>query len=117
MTKKYRVILHSLIEDGPTFKARMTQLGAPADAVDKMVSKAPLILKGGLTLGAARRYAEAVQGAGGRVTIDEHGYFMEERHSSHSVPIASFKDFTMCPECGLKQVKGDICVKCGFRLC
>ena len=117
MTKKYRVILHSLIGDRTTFKTRMTQLGAPADAVDKMVSKAPLILRGDLTLGAARRYAEAVQDAGGKVTIDEHGYFREERHSSHTVPIASFEDFTMCPECGLKQAKGDVCVKCGFRFC
>ena len=62
------------------------------------------------------RFAEAVQGAGGKVTIQESGHFKESRHVDHSLSIASFQDFTMCPECGFKQPKDETCTKCGFRL-
>ena len=97
------------------FKDRMASLCVPAETVDKMITGAPIILRGDLTLGDARRYADAVQDAGGRVTIQEHGYFDESRRMNTSVSIASFQEFTMCPECGLKQMKGEACVKCGFR--
>ncbi len=102
--------------DKAAFTARMARLGAPAAAVEEMLQKAPVILRSNLTPGAARRYAEAVQGAGGRVTIQEDGRADEPGRPNASPSIASFREFTMCPECGLKQPKGPVCVKCGFRL-
>ena len=117
MEKKYRVLFHGLMEaDEDLFKAGMVRLGAPPGVVEKMLRKTPVVLKGDMTLGDARRYADAVQGAGGRVTIKDHGYFEESKRMNRSTPIASFQQFTMCPECGLKQPKGEKCVKCGFDL-
>ena len=115
MVKKYRVLFHGLTEDEEDFKARMVGLGAPPDTVDRMIRDAPVVLKGGLTLGAARDYAEAVQEAGGRVKIEEQGHFEESTQVEIISPIASFENFTMCPECGLKQRKGETCIRCGFR--
>jgi len=116
MVKKYRVVFHGLIEKNKeAFEAGMLRLGAPVEIVAKMFEKAPVILKGDLTLGGARRYADAVQDAGGRVTIQEHGHFEESGRMNAAVSIAPFNEFTMCPECGLKQPKGEACERCGFR--
>ncbi len=93
----------------------MLHLGAPAEIVAKLFEKTPVILKGDLTSGDARRYADAVQNAGGRVTIQEYGQFEESGRMNGAVNIAPFNEFTMCPECGLKQPKGEACVRCGFR--
>jgi hypothetical protein len=113
--KKYRVIFQGLIGDKEVFKARMVRLGAPIETVNEIIRKAPVVLKTDLTLGASRRYADAVQDAGGKVTIQENGHFKESKHVDHFVSIASFQAFTMCPECGFKQPKNEICAKCGFR--
>jgi hypothetical protein len=116
MAKKYRVIFHGLLKKNrEAFEAGMLRLGAPAETVSKMFEKPPVILKGDLTLGYARRYADAVQDAGGRVTIQEHGDFEESGRANAAVSIAPFNEFTMCPECGLKQPKGEACKRCGFR--
>ncbi len=115
MNKKYRVLFHGLVGDEESFKARMIDLGAPPETVDRMLGKAPVILKEDLPPATARRYADAVQAAGGRVTIQECGYFVEPIHNRSKVSIASFEAFTMCPECGFKQQKGKACVKCGFQ--
>jgi hypothetical protein len=116
MVKKYRVVFNGLIEkDKESFKAGMLHLGAPLEIVDRIFENVPVILKGGLTLGYARRYADAVQDAGGRVTIQEDGHFEGPENMNASVSIAPFEEFTMCPECGLKQLKGDSCERCGFR--
>ena len=92
----------------------MISLGAPPEVVDKMIGKAPVILKEGLTLEFSMRYANAVQMAGGIAEVQEYGHF--EEPMNQPISIASFKDFTMCPECGFKQQKRETCVKCGFRL-
>ncbi|MDY6971880.1 MAG: hypothetical protein SV775_06080 [Thermodesulfobacteriota bacterium] len=113
MTKKYRVVFHSLAKDIKTFETQMKRLGVPVDIVEYMIRKAPLILKQDLTLEAARQYADSVLKAGGRVTIQEHGRLLRSRHIDRSVPIVSFEDFTMCPRCGFKQPKGKNCVRCG----
>lgn len=115
MIKKHRVVFQGLIQDREEFKSRMVELGAPADVVDYMVRKAPVILRTDLTLGAARRYADAVQEAGGRVTIQEDGYF-EKSKRLNPMSIRSFRDFTRCPQCGFKQEKHDRCIKCGAKL-
>ncbi|MBW1900446.1 MAG: hypothetical protein JRJ20_02305 [Deltaproteobacteria bacterium] len=114
MTKKYRVLFYGLSGDEEGFRSCMGHLGALPEAVDKMITKAPVILKEGLTLAFSTRYADAVRKAGGMAEVQEHGYF--EASMNHTISIASFKDFTMCPECGLKQQKRETCVKCGFRL-
>jgi ribosomal protein L32 len=116
MSKKYRVVFHGLLGGEQVFRQQMTGLGVGADALDRMLQEAPIVMKGELTLGAARRYEDAVQQAGGKVRIEESGSFDDSRRINRSVHIASFKEFTMCPECGFKQQKGEVCVKCGFRL-
>jgi hypothetical protein len=116
MAKKFRVIFQGLIKKNrEAFEAGMLRLGAPAEIVAKMIEKTPVILKGDLTLGDARKYADAVQDAGGRVSIQEHGDFEESGHMNAAIYIAPFNEFTMCPECGLKQTKGEACERCGFR--
>lgn len=114
MVKKYRVLFYGLSGDQVSFKSHMGRLGAPPEVVDKMIAMAPVILKEGLTLEYSARYADAVQKAGGIADIQEHGYVGES--VNHTITIASFKDFTMCPECGLKQQKRKTCAKCGFKL-
>lgn len=116
VVKTYRVLFHGLSRDAEAFKTRMKAMGAPPEKLERMIRHAPIILKAGLTLGAARNYAEAVQAAGGKVTIQESGLVDESSPPHSSQSFASFEDFTMCPECGLKQPKGEICVRCRSKL-
>jgi hypothetical protein len=95
------------VENEEAFKKRMSNLGVSIPMVDQMIHKAPVILKGDMTLREARQYADAVQLAGGKVNIQEHGLF-EELH------IKLLEDFIMCPECGYKQLREKACVKCGY---
>ena len=115
MHKRYRVIFLGLIESEEHFKQRMSPLGATHDIVEIMLQKAPVILKGGMTLSDARRYAEAIQHAGGRVRIQEDGEFEEPVQEKSFINIQPLANFTMCPECGLKQLKSDQCARCGFQ--
>ena len=114
VTKKYRILFRELAGDTNVFKARMAEFGVPMFLTEKVIEKAPIILKQGLSLGAARRYAEAVQEAGGKVTIQEYGWFEDSPRISRSISISPFRSFTMCPQCGYKQLKSQKCVKCGF---
>ncbi len=114
MTKKYRVIFHGLAGDKEDFKSRMINLGASPEIVDQMIQKAPVILKQDLSFEFSTRYADAVRKAGGMAEVQEHGYF--EESMNQAISIASFRDFTMCPECGLKQQKRQTCIRCGCRL-
>lgn len=116
MTKKYRVLFQGLTREEDIFRAGMKSLGVDTTAIDKLIGDAPIIMRGDLTLSAARRYAEVVQEAGGRVTIQEHGYFKESRRMNHNLNIPPFQNFTMCPRCGLKQQKEGVCARCGFGL-
>ena len=113
MTKKYRVLFLGLVGNEEAFKARMSKLGASIPTVDRMISKAPVILKGGMTLKEARQYADAVQFAGGKVNIQEQGLFEEQETMNRSLHIKPLEDFIMCPECGYKQLRERACVKCG----
>ncbi len=114
MTKKYRVIFQGLGEDRERFKSRMARLGVRPDSVDLMIEKAPVIMKQGLSFELSMRYANAVRKAGGIAEVLECTDL--ERTEDPAVSIASFTDFVMCPQCGLKQHKARHCVKCGFRL-
>jgi len=114
MVKKYRVLFHGLSVNKDVFMSHMKRLGAPPHAVEEMIRKAPVILKEDLPLDFSTHYADAVRKAGGIVEVQEQSYF--EESSNYTVSsIASFKEFTMCPECGLKQHKSETCIKCGFR--
>lgn len=113
MTKKYRVLFLGLVENEEAFKKRMSNLGVSIPMVDQMINKAPVILKGDMTLREARRYADAVQLAGGKVNIQEHGLFEEQETINRSLHIKLLEDFIMCPECGYKQLREKACAKCG----
>lgn len=114
MVKKYRIIFLGLLESLQCFKERMSTFGIPSTTVEQIVQKAPVVLKAELTLADARQYAEAVQLAGGKVNIQEQGLFEEPDRPRKSVEVKPFEYFTMCPECGYKQPKGETCVKCGY---
>ena len=115
MDKKYRVVFLDLTKSREAFRRGMAGLGVSAFIIERIIQNAPVILKGGMTRSGARRYAKAVSGAGGRVIIQEYGVSEEAQGSGNSVGIEPFESFTMCPECGFKQLRADTCVKCGFH--
>jgi ribosomal protein L32 len=112
--KKYRIVFLGPLKGPEKFGQGMSRLGVGLTAVEEMIQKAPVVLKGSMTLREARAYADAVQEAGGRVNIQEHGFFDEPPKLRHDVEIRPLEEFTECPECGFKQLKGKTCVKCGF---
>ena len=114
VTKTYRVVLLGRIEEKQGFEEKMGKLGFSSGALRDLIEKVPSALKAGLPLGEAREYAEAVQEAGGKVNIQEDGVSKELKRLHPPIEIRSLKDFTMCPECGHRQLKADACVKCGF---
>ena len=109
-------MLLGLRESKEQFQHRMSRLGVSPATVEQIIHNAPVVLKGNMTLGDARQYADAVQNAGGRVNIQEHGLFEEPERINRSLDIKSLGNFTMCPECGFKQIKAETCVKCGSIL-
>jgi len=115
MARKYRVVFLGVLKASADFKVGMSALGVPPDTVEEMVAKAPVILKEDLPLRIARQYADAVQGAGGRVNIEDHGS-IELPEPMRRIAIKPLATFMMCPECGYKQLKSVACVKCGFKL-
>jgi len=114
MDKKYRVVFLGLFESKADFVQRMSMLGVPPVTVEEIVQRAPVVIKGDMTLGDARQYADAVQDAGGKVNIQEHGYFEETKRINKPFDIKPLENFIMCPECGYKQLKAEACEKCGL---
>jgi len=114
VTKTYRVVLLGRMEEKQDFEEKMEKLGFSTESVRDLIEKAPSALKAGLLLGEAREYAEAVQEAGGKVNIQEDGISEEFTRVHPPIEIRSLQDFTMCPECGHRQIKAQACVKCGF---
>ena len=92
----------------------MSKLGVSSAIIEQIINKAPVILKEDMTLGYSKRYADAIQHAGGRVNIQEHTLFEEKKDTRDSLNIEPLENFTMCPECGHKQLKVEACEKCGF---
>lgn len=113
MDKTYRVVFLGLLGSDEDFLERMSRLGVPLQTVKQIISNAPIILKGGLSLGGAREYADAVQHAGGRVNIQEHGIMEVPKRFSRPLEVKSLQEFTMCPQCGHKQLKAQACSRCG----
>lgn len=113
--KKYRVLFKGLNQGEERFKRRMSRFGVPSDTIEVLLRKAPIVIKSDVTLKQARQYADAIQEAGGMVTIQEHGFFEESGHANRLDPIAHFREFTMCPECGFKQPRSEACARCGSK--
>jgi ribosomal protein L32 len=97
VTKTYRVVLLGRMEEKQDFEEKMEKLGFSSGSVQDLIEKAPSALK-----------------AGGKVNIQEDGVSEEFKRLHPPIEIRSLKDFTMCPECGHRQIKADVCVKCGF---
>jgi len=116
MNKRYRVVFLGLITSEDNFKDRMSRLGVPSATTEGIIKKAPVILKQDMPIGMARRYADAVQWAGGNVNIQEHGFFEQDLEKTSSLKIEPLESFTMCPQCGHKQIKTEHCVKCGSTI-
>lgn len=116
MIKTYHIVFQGLIAPEETFRERMECLGVGPEAVTRILGDAPVIMKRGLTLGPARLYAEAVQEAGGKVSIQECGWIPEAERTVGRNAIPSLDEFTMCPECGMKQLRKALCERCGCAL-
>jgi len=114
MDNRYRVIFSNLLKEKDEFKHRMLRLGVSGDVSEEIIKKAPVILKGNLSLRDARIYADAIFEAGAKVTIHAEDAVDEGDNNMASSLIVGMKDFIMCPQCGHKQVKSGACIKCGF---
>jgi len=112
--KKYRVLFLGLLKSRQEFEEGMSRLGVNVLEVKEILQKGPVILKSGMRLKDARQYADAVQLAGGRVRIEEHGFFEQDEQMHKTFEIKPMRQFVACPECGYKQLKGESCLKCGF---
>ena len=102
--------------DTETFRQNMARLGVSDSTLNKCIEKAPIVLKRDLPLSEARRYADALMGAGGIVTIQETGHYTDSESALENKITASPQDSVRCPNCGFKQEKTETCVRCGFTL-
>jgi len=115
MSKTYLVLFQGLTEKKDFFKTRMPSLGVSSETAETIMRKAPVILKSGMSAEKARRYATAFREAGAKVTIvQEHSDSEKSNIEYPLVSIPTFGDFTMCPECGMKQPRGKSCERCGY---
>lgn len=114
MDKKYRIVFLGLTCSEKEFKFGMSSFGVSQEQSLLMLQKAPVILKDNVPLSYARKYADAVQQAGGNVSIRENSFF---KNGTNLKPlnIEPLDSFIMCPECGHKQYKKSFCEKCGFE--
>jgi hypothetical protein len=113
MSRKYRILFLGISVDEDQFRSQMGLLGVGSDSVNRIVRNSPVILKQDLTLEFAGRYANAIRKAGGIVEV--RAQYLPAKSPGPSISIASFRNFTMCPKCGLKQQRNHACVRCGFR--
>ena len=115
MSKTYLVLFQGLTEQENFFKNRILLLGVSSEAAETILRKAPVILKSGMSAEKAKKYATAFRETGARVTIiQEIGDSEESSMGNPSISIPTFGDFTMCPECGMKQPRGKSCERCGY---
>ncbi len=114
--KRYRILFLGLANDLEGFKERMSELGVMPETAEHMVLKAPVVMKAGMTLDHAQRYAMAVQKAGARVNIQEEAVLKDFRQPTAPLQVKPLEYFTMCTECGHIQPRGERCVRCGSHL-
>ena len=113
MDNRYQIIFMGLENPREHFYRSMTRLGVSSMMIDRIIGNAPVILKQNLDPARARNYAEAVKSAGGKILIQE--YRNNTRPENH-IRIEPLENFTMCPQCGFKQLKSENCVRCGIIL-
>lgn len=117
MEKRYKVVFLGLIKTEDYFKEWMLRLGMSPAEVERIIMEAPVILKEDMTIGIARRYADDIMQAGGKVNIEENGFFEDNSEKkTGSLRFEPLESFTMCPRCGYKQLKSEQCCKCGLTL-
>ena len=117
MTKAYSVVFDGLNVPKSDFYMIMGNLGVDKDEINYLNQPTPVVVKDGISLKEARYYADIIMAAGGRVSIIE-AWEIKEKHSedNHSPVIpSSFSDFVICPECGFKQYKNILCIRCGYN--
>ena len=113
MNKVYKVVFLGLAEKEELFKERVSSLGISLEKADKMIKKAPVVLKENESLDYLKRYAAAISGAGGRIKI----FTCSLKESAGGIPyIPAMSSFIQCPQCGFKQLKKEECDKCGLDL-
>lgn len=113
MSKIYKVILLGLLEKRESFKKNMSMLGVYPEVMEEIINKVPVILKEGKSFEYLKRYAKAISDAGGRVDIRSYEI---ENSDDDIINIEPLKNFTVCPQCGYKQLKKNACEKCGYLL-
>ncbi len=116
MEKRYLCIFRGVNGDEARFKEEMHRFGLSEEFLDRLMARAPVVVKRGVQLKEARKYFDILQDAGGIVSIVENGVSTEEGKRRGVTRIAPFEAFVMCPECGFKQPASTRCVKCGRRL-
>jgi len=117
MEKRYKVVFLGLVKAEDYFKEGMSRLGMSPTEIERIIIEAPVILKEDMTISIARRYADDIMQAGGKVNIEEHVSLEDDAEKKiGSLKIEPLESFTMCPQCGHKQLKAEQCVKCGLML-
>ena len=114
MNKVYGVIFTGLLQTKEYFKNRISMLGVSPQEADKILAKAPVILKEAESLEYIERYARAIINAGGNVDI--RSYYSSGRTETGPELIPGMSSFVQCPRCGHRQPKKELCVRCGFNL-
>lgn len=111
MTKVYKVVFLGLSEKEEIFKEKISSLGLSFEKAEKMIKKAPVVLKENKSLDYLKKYAAAITGAGGWVRI----YTCPVKGTADGESdIPTMASFMQCPQCGFKQLKGEGCIKCGM---
>ena len=113
---RYRVVFLGLNKTEQSFIDGMSKLGVSPVVSGSVVKKAPVILKEDLSGDVARKYADAVQSAGGKVNIIKYSCSEKDENKKSIFTIEPMENFTMCPQCGYKQLKAGFCSKCGLAL-
>ena len=116
MIKSYAVIILRLNLPEDNFRLEMSRLGLTTEVINHIIEKAPIIMKAGIPLDLAEKYARAIEKAGGVVNIKEYGILTTVNRQNDGIEIEPLESFTMCRQCGHKQIRKAACVKCGFSL-
>ena len=114
MNKVYRVVFTGLLQTEEYFKSRISMLGVSPENANKILEKAPVVLKEAESFEYIQRYARAIEKAGGNVNIRSCDSECSIKTESKVIP--GMSSFTQCPRCGHRQPKKELCVRCGFLL-
>jgi ribosomal protein L32 len=111
--RRYCVIFVDLNKERDFFVSEMSGLGVDSETAVKILQKAPVILKSDMSFEEAKRYADAVKMAGGRVKLEGYS-ILGNGQVNQSLTIKKLENFIMCPQCGYKQLDESACMRCGF---